>query len=415
MSEIKKNTDGQGVLVTVAGTDGAAKTSGVSFYVSKDNGSQAAAGGTAAHRGNGQWYYPFTQAETNADLIGLSWAGTDVVPGGVSLYTTTKRVQELNDLSQANAQTAAADALTAAALATADQLNTAVAALQAFIEDLQFNTRVDIVLPRVMERPDTGEGALAYKVWVNLYDSTGDMEAPDSTPTVAAANQTGTSRDANLGVVTLEGTGRYSFTYTVDDSHAMEQITLTVTVVEGGQTRVYNRATIVMDTTAVDFTTADRTKLNAIHNKLPTADYLLGTSQDDGSGYSSFNPATDTVARVTLVDQCTANDDMRGTDNAYAGTPPTAVEIRQEIDLNSTKTGYQLAITGLDLIPLQRPTGKATTFVGAFGQFFYRFFGKSTLNSETGELITYQGDGVTVATTQLTTEAGGVQTQGEAT
>jgi hypothetical protein len=47
---------------------------------------------------------------------------------------------------------------------------------------------------------------------------------------------------------------------------------------------------------------------------------------------------------------------MRGTDGANtvvpdtAGTAPTAVEVRQEIDNNSTKTGYALTATGLDLI-----------------------------------------------------------------
>jgi len=41
-------------------------------------------------------------------------------------------------------------------------------------------------------------------------------------------------------------------------------------------------------------------------------------------GTSTFNPATDTVARVTLVDTCTTNTDMRGTNGAYTGTPPTA-------------------------------------------------------------------------------------------
>lgn len=40
-----------------------------------------------------------------------------------------------------------------------------------------------------------------------------------------------------------------------------------------------------------------------------------------------FDPATDTVAHVTLVDTTTTNTDMRGTDGAYTGTPPTVGEI----------------------------------------------------------------------------------------
>jgi len=59
---------------------------------------------------------------------------------------------------------------------------------------------------------------------------------------------------------------------------------------------------------------------------------------------------TRTIARVTLVDTCTANSDMRGTDGAYTGTPPSAATISSQVasDLAaahgagswSTATGY---------------------------------------------------------------------------
>ena len=60
-------------------------------------------------------------------------------------------------------------------------------------------------------------------------------------------------------------------------------------------------------------------------------------------GLNDFDPANDTVANVTLVATTTTNTDMRGTDGANtvvpdaAGTAPTAVEIRQEMDSNSTQ------------------------------------------------------------------------------
>jgi len=57
-----------------------------------------------------------------------------------------------------------------------------------------------------------------------------------------------------------------------------------------------------------------------------------------------FDPATDTVANVALVDTTTTNTDMRGTDGANTVTPPTAAQIRSEIDTNST----QLAAILLD-------------------------------------------------------------------
>jgi hypothetical protein len=41
---------------------------------------------------------------------------------------------------------------------------------------------------------------------------------------------------------------------------------------------------------------------------------------------NDFNPASDTVANVTLVATTTTNTDMRGTDGANTVTPPTVTE-----------------------------------------------------------------------------------------
>ena len=55
------------------------------------------------------------------------------------------------------------------------------------------------------------------------------------------------------------------------------------------------------------------------------------------------------VSRVTVVDTTTANTDMRGTDSAYTGTPPTAAAIRSEIDSNSTQLGLIIDGQGYNL------------------------------------------------------------------
>lgn len=58
---------------------------------------------------------------------------------------------------------------------------------------------------------------------------------------------------------------------------------------------------------------------------------------------NDFDHTADTVARVTLVDTTTTNTDMVGTNGANttvpdaAGVAPTAVEVRQEMDSNSTQ------------------------------------------------------------------------------
>lgn len=46
---------------------------------------------------------------------------------------------------------------------------------------------------------------------------------------------------------------------------------------------------------------------------------------------NDFDPATDVVARVTLVDTCSVNTDMRGTNGAYTGTPPTVGQIADAV------------------------------------------------------------------------------------
>ena len=52
---------------------------------------------------------------------------------------------------------------------------------------------------------------------------------------------------------------------------------------------------------------------------------------------TGYDPTTHKVQGVVLTDTCTTNTDMRGTDNAYTGTPPTVTAIRQEMDSNSTQ------------------------------------------------------------------------------
>lgn len=135
---------------------------------------------------------------------------------------------------------------------------------------IQNNTRAARVILGDIERPDSG--SIAYRVELLLYDEVGNMEAPDSVPVIGVVNQAGTSRAANLDSTTMSlvSTGRYRSTYTVDSAHTLEQLVFSFTVVEGGATRVYSNTSLVVDTTAVDFTGSDRTNLNTILANLGT-------------------------------------------------------------------------------------------------------------------------------------------------
>lgn len=138
MSEVVKNTAGQRVFATVCDLNGAPKTSGVSFYVAKDDGAQASAAGTATHRGNGQYEYVFTQGETDADAIGLSWGGTNVTPNGITIFTTTSTLDDIKG------QTAAIETDTQDLQTQVGTAATIQAAIQKLLEaDLVVDTGTD--------------------------------------------------------------------------------------------------------------------------------------------------------------------------------------------------------------------------------------------------------------------------------
>jgi hypothetical protein len=78
-----------------------------------------------------------------------------------------------------------------------------------------------------------------------------------------------------------------------------------------------------------------------------TANHGSGTWQQG----STFNPATDTVARVTLVDTTTTNTDMRGTDNALLAASYTAPN-------NAAIVANGVAIAAIPTNPLLTTDGR---------------------------------------------------------
>lgn len=86
---MKKNVASQNIsaqMTTIS--DGSDFTGTVTVTVTKDNGTQAASGGTVTHKGGGEHNYAPTQAETNADFISFNFAGTGAITAGLKVYTT---------------------------------------------------------------------------------------------------------------------------------------------------------------------------------------------------------------------------------------------------------------------------------------------------------------------------------------
>ncbi|MCC6490674.1 MAG: hypothetical protein IT364_24525 [Candidatus Hydrogenedentes bacterium] len=230
---------------------------------------------------------------------------------------------------------------------------------------IQNNTRVVRVVPTVIERPDSG--TVTHRIELLLYDATGNMEAPDSAPTIDLVDQGGTDLSARLDSTTMSlvSTGRYRAVYTASDTDDLEQLVWTFSVVEGGATRQYGNTSLIVDTTAVDFTAADRLKLEALNSDwtdggrldllidalIARVGAITGSGDNTVLGFfkaalnkaaatpsdigGTFAPSTDSLE--ALRDTEPMGTAMRGTDGANTTTPPTAATIRSEVDSNSTQ------------------------------------------------------------------------------
>jgi len=139
--------------------------------------------------------------------------------------------------------------------------------------------RHKLVVPQPME---ASTGTETYRIWLYLYDSSGNMEAPDSTPTLTAEQSDGTSLNAKLSSATNVSTGVYRWDYSVASTDEY-QVIFRATITEGGVSNEVCATTTVVDSSGVAFGTSDRTKLEAIYNKLPSSSYLLGTSDAAGA------------------------------------------------------------------------------------------------------------------------------------
>lgn len=289
-------------------SDGAVQTSGVSVTVTPFGGSETAGSGTVEYSTTGGVWYTPTQAETDATSFMVEASKTGCIPAGVTIVT--KSTVELDAASTAllnDIPTTAefeARTLAAASYATASQINS-----------LQVNTRASVQVPVEIETPDSG--TQVWKIRLFLFDSDGNMEAPDSTPTVALVNASGTDRSSRLSAATSLSTGAYSWDYTATDDDAEEQLNWTFTVVEGGLTRIYPATSYVVEETAYRFTSTDRSTLNS---RASTSDVTtVGTAVTAVSTKLGTPAGASVSADIAAVKTDTGNLTTRITANLFSG------------------------------------------------------------------------------------------------
>ena len=284
--------------------------------------------------------YFFDLAGTSQQVNGNEGANSEPTSDGSSPYvypvmvvtpiTAPAEVKTVKGMDADTAiQDAAAAAITAADLATSTQVNS-----------ITTNTaRGRPVVPDQFGRPATGGSPIVYEIDLNLYTLQGGMETPDAAPTIHARNAAGTSRDSLLGstTMTLIATGRYKVSFTVSDSTAAEQVLFDFTWAVGGVSFGVSDSVWITDTYAVDFTAADRTKLDTIHTALPAEAAKIGTSNYAG-GAATANDVADAIADADLATSEQAAAIQESAD--AAARPGDEMQV-------ADKTGFSLAEDGL--------------------------------------------------------------------
>jgi hypothetical protein len=227
---------------------------------------------------------------TNTDM-----RGTDSAITSLSGVATAASISALNDLSAADVNAQVDAALADYDAPTKAELDAGLAALNDF---------------------DPANDVVARVTLVDTTTSNTDMRGTDSANTVAPDN-------ASIAAI-LADTNELQ-------SNQGDWATAT------GFATAANIAAQTVDLKG----TGDR-DLTDVYDNTPTVDLTAVT--DAIADLNDFDPATDTVARVTLVDTTTANTDMRGTDSAITSLAgvATSAEIGSLNDLSAAEVNAQV-------------------------------------------------------------------------
>lgn len=186
-----------------------------------------------------------------------------------------------------------------AKIVTNSTVATAVGQNLAAIQNVQNNTFIASNIPQMLERPDAG--SMTVQITVVVADETGTAKNIDASanPTVVLVNNSGTDLSSRLGSWSNPATGKYVANYTNTSTDAIDDLHWDITTTVNGKLRRYVALTQIVDTTAVDFTSSDRTALAAAAASASSADGKLTAprlARIDGA--SQFDPATQNVKAV---------------------------------------------------------------------------------------------------------------------
>jgi len=225
------------------------------------------------------------------------------------------------------------------------------------IQSIQNNTTRRIDIPTRLVIPDAGEDDVTYRFILGLYDTTGDPEVPDATPTVQVENISGVERLTITDMIQFledDGVtgqdGQYYYDYSVSDSTVLENLVVRVKLIEGGVTTYHRRSTEVTEFEA-DLTEiqADVSAIKIKTDNLPT---------DTSTGLTGINTAVQGV-QTTLDDSINGLETIKGAINTVNGVVDT---IQLKTDKLPADPASESNVTGVRTKTDNLPVDTASEF-----------------------------------------------------
>jgi len=275
-------------------SDGAVQTSGVSVKVSKDGGAWSSGANSPAVE-EGEWSYTPSPAETDCTSLRIvlyktncysrsiqvvftssdqfGYAGTD--QSKIANATSTVNLSGTTIKNAAdNASQTSVNLIPTNPLLTNDSrlnnLDFAISVVNQNILNLNnLSAKMNVFGAPILEIPDSGSTLYAFTIVVK--DDEDKLVALDASPTVTAANAAGTNRSGNLSAVANPSTGRYTFTYSVANTHPAESLRIAISGAVSGEARYVEWVGNVVNYDSLMVLQSVESKVTAIDNRLPAA------------------------------------------------------------------------------------------------------------------------------------------------
>jgi len=267
--------------------------------------------------------YPVYDPTTGGGGVQVNWQIPVYIVGTASALTPSESAK-LMGLDTTNLDAAVTTRLAADGYTAPD--NTSIASILVDTNELQTN-QGNWITATGFSTFDPTTDVVAHVTLVDTTTTNTDMRGTDGSVT----SLSGIATSAEIADLN-------NFNPATD---TVAHVTLVDTVTTNTDMRGTNSALLAASYTAPDNASIASILADTNELQLNQGNWVTAT------GFSTFNPATDVVAHVTLVDTTTTNTDMRGTDSALLATSYTAPD-NASITAIKAKTD-NLTFTGTDI------------------------------------------------------------------